>query len=77
MLKRVRGILQNAVLLTVTLSLGLVGLEFAWRATNGYDLFSWKNYIEEKAFGNRMGTVVYDPELGWRTPDFLDYGPLS
>lgn len=75
MKRRLRNGLVNSSIVTITLVVGLVSIEVVWRLINGIGVFTWENWMQEQAFGNRMGTVVYDPVTGWRPPDYLYYGP--
>lgn len=65
--------LINSFLIFISVSLTLLGTELAWRIFKKYPVFSLQYLPEKASFSQRMGTVVYDSNLGWVMSDSLIY----
>lgn len=56
---------KNVLLLLTSVTVSLLVLEFAFRLWMGVPLLTATNFRHNAGVTHMMGTVVYDPDLGW------------
>jgi hypothetical protein len=61
----VRNSLKNIALLLIASLLSLIAMEFAYRFVSGVSLAELKSFRDRDALRKVIGTVAYDPDLGW------------
>lgn len=68
-----KQVLLNTLLVFLSINLTLVTAELAWRIFKNYPIFSLQYLPEKSSYSQRMGTVIYDSDLGWVMSDALIY----